>query len=95
MTTLIIIIIIAIPAFIVAMQQSEIARKCKRRECFNELRDFYYYVGTCKVNDTTRSYIVDRLKSERASRQMENPDYLNMVDKIARLFDIRFNKLRK
>jgi len=95
MTTLIIIIIIATLAFIVLMQQSEIARKCKRRECFNELRDFYDYVGTCKVNDTTRSYIEDRLKSERASRQMGNPDFMNMVDKIARLFDIRFNKLKK
>ena len=93
MTTLIIIIIIATLAFIVVMQQSQIARKCKSREKYSCLWEFYHFVGTCKVDEKNHSYITDRLQSERSLQKDEKA--LHLVKACEEVFDARFNRLKK
>jgi len=91
--TALIIIIIAILAFVVLMQQSEIARKCKSREKYSCLWEFYHFVGTCKVDEKNRSYIADRLQGERSLQKDEKA--LHLVKACEEVFDARFNRLKK
>jgi len=92
MTTLIIIIIIATLAFIVLMQQAEIARKCKSREKYSCLWEFYHFVGTCKADEKNRSYITDRLQSERSLQTDEKA--LHLVKACEEVFDARFKNVK-
>jgi len=93
METLIIIIGVAILVFIILMQQSEIARKCKSREKYSCLWEFYHFVGTCKVDEKNRSYIIERLQSERSLQKDEKA--LHLVKACEEVFDARFNRLKK
>ena len=93
MTTLIIIIGVAILLFIILMQKADIARKCKSREKYSCLWEFYHFVGTCKVDEKNRSYIIERLKSERSLQKDEKA--LHLIMACEEVFDARFNRLKK
>ena len=93
MTTLIIIIGVGILAFIILMQKSEIACKCKSREKYSCLWEFCHFVGTCKVDEKNRSYIIDRLKSERLLQKDEKA--LHLIVACEEVFNARFNRLKK
>jgi hypothetical protein len=93
MKTLIIVLILAALIAFIALQTSEVNRKCESRKRYSALWDFYHFVGTCKVNDSTRAYISDRIKSERSLNVDEKA--LHIVDMCEEIFDARFNRIKK
>ena len=93
MKILLILLVIGIAAYILWVQQSEINRKCESRRQYSDLWDFYHFVGTCHVNESTRAYISDRIKSERSLSEDEKA--LHIVDICEEVFDARFNRIKK
>ena len=88
-TLLIVVLIVAAVAFL-ALQQSEVNRKCESRWQYSDLWDFYHFVGTCHMNEKNRAYISDRIKSERSLS--EDDKALHIVDICEEVFDARFNR---
>lgn len=88
MKILLILLVIGIAAYILWVQQSEINRKCESRKQYSDLWDFYHYVVTCKVNESTRAYIADRLKSEKSLHKEEKAQHL--IHACEQVFNARF-----
>jgi len=93
MKTLLIILILAAIIVFIVLQTSEVNRKCESRKRYSDLWDFYHFVGTCHVNESTRAYISDRIKSERSLSEDEKA--LHIVDICEEVFDARFNRIKK
>ena len=92
MKTLIALLILGAVLYIIVVQTSEIERRRKFREKYQDLCDFYHFVGTCKGTDENKSYITDRIKSERARKEACTPEYMGMLNMIEHIFTARFEK---
>lgn len=60
-----------------------------------ELHRFGAFVEACEINEGTQEFIIDRMKKERASLNMNDPDFCNTVDDIRQMYEKRFAQLIK
>lgn len=88
MKTLIIVLILAALIAFIALQTSEVNRKCESRKRYSALWDFYHEIGTCKITAERKQYISDRLKSEKKLHKDENA--LRIVEMCEQVFNARF-----
>jgi hypothetical protein len=90
MKTIVITLFIIAIGIVIWEQLQEMIRKENRKLKYTELMIFKYYVNNCSLTQQSFDIILDRLKNERASDEMNDPDYLNEVNSIGLLFEERF-----
>jgi len=57
---------------------------------YESLRVFKYYVENARIDSISHGIIIDRIKTERARREMNEPEYCNLVHEITSIFVKRF-----
>jgi len=88
MKTLIIVLVLAALIAFIALQTSEVNRKCESRKRYADLWDFYHEIGTCKITAERKQYISDRLKSEKNLNKDEKATHL--ITMCEQVFNARF-----
>jgi hypothetical protein len=60
------------------------------RVLYEDLKSFKYYVENTPINNVSHGNIINRIKTERARKEMCEKRYCNLLDEITLIFVKRF-----
>lgn len=90
---IVVVVVVLASLLMLVSQQIDQYGKYHNKKLKHSLLDFHHFVATCDVTEPNMYVVGIRLRHERASRNMNNPEVCNKINEIALLYEERFRKL--